>query len=197
MCLLPGSTYRRLNSFMSRPTITEQQITGIIQEVIANARQREENYLSRAAALNPAQKEPVRAFFPQRLLDDVRVLELKIERVPNPAFQERAQKRGYRLMLDFQHMADITHPRLIVLQQKPTSRLLFHALVHVVQYEILGFERYLELYVRAFIANESYTSVPLEVQAFQLDQRFTANPDRVFSVEDEVRRWAAAGKYSG
>ena len=182
---------------MARPTITEEQVTGIIQEVIANARQREADYLSRAAPLTPAQKEAVRAFFPQRLLDEVRVLELKKERVPNPAFQERAQKRGYRLMLDFQHMADITHPRLIVLQQKPTSRLLFHALVHVVQYEILGLECYLELYVRAFIRSESYTSVPLEVQAFQLDQRFTENPDRVFSVEDEVRRWAEAGKYSG
>jgi hypothetical protein len=177
--------------------ITEEQIAEIICEVIDNARQREEDYLARAAFLTSAQKEAVRAFFPQRLLDGVRVLELKKERVPNPAFQERAQKRGYRLMLDFQHMADITHPRLIILQQKPTSRLLFHALVHVVQYDILGLERYLELYVRAFVSNESYTSVPLEVQAFQLDQRFTENPDRVFSVEDEVRSWAEAGKYSG
>lgn len=98
-------------------------------------------------------------------------------------------------MLDFRHMPHISHPQLIIFQEKISPRLLFHALVHVVQYAVLGLETYLELYVRAFTHIGSYASVPLEVQAFRLDQRYTENPSSVFSVEDEVRQWADQGKY--
>ncbi|HEY6349691.1 MAG TPA: hypothetical protein VI636_09800 [Candidatus Angelobacter sp.] len=93
-------------------------------------------------------------------------------------------------------MAEIAHPRLIIFQEKPSPRLLFHALVHVMQYQVLGLERYLELYVRAFINTGLYTSVPLEVQAFRLDHRYTQDPHSTFSVRSEVEGWVEAGKYS-
>ena len=175
--------------------ISEDELAATITEVIENARKREETYLPRGVLLSPEQKHYVRGFFPDRLLDAVKVLELEDERVPNPPYQERARKRGYRLMLDFAHMAEITHPRLIIFQEQMTPRQLFHALVHVLQYEVLGRERYLELYVRAFVQTGSYTSVPMEMQAFNMDERFTEDPDKVFSVEAEVRAWATAGKY--
>ncbi len=175
--------------------ISEEELATTIREVVENARKREQTYLPRGISLSPAQKHYVRGFFPDRLLESVRVLELEDERVPNPPFQERARKRGYRLMLDFSHMAEITHPQLIIFQEKPASRLLFHALVHVMQYEVLGCERYLELYVRAFVQTGSYTNVPMEMQAFNMDERFTEDPTKAFSVEAEVRAWAEAGKY--
>lgn len=175
--------------------ISEDELAATITEVIVNARKREETYLPRGVGLSSEQREHVRGFFPDLLLDAVKVLELEDERVPNPPFQERARRRGYRLMLDFAHMAEITHPRLIIFQEKMTPRLLFHALVHVMQYEVLGRERYLELYVRAFVHTGSYTSVPMEMQAFNLDERFTEDPNKTFSVEAEVRAWAMAGKY--
>ena len=175
--------------------LTEQQLTDLIREVIENARRREAMYLPRALPLSPQQKQLVANFFPERLLDEVRILELKDEHLPNPPFQQRAGKGGYRMMLDFTHKAQIAHPRLIIFQQELTPRLLFHALVHVMQYAILGLERYLDLYVRAFSQSGSYTNVPMEVQAFGLDQRFTEQPDRVFSAEGEVRGWADNGKY--
>ena len=175
--------------------ISEDELAATVQEVIENARKREETYLRRGIHLSPAEKHHVRGFFPDRLLDAVKVLELEDERVSNPPFQERARRRGYRLMLDFAHMAEITHPRLIIFQEKMTPRLLFHALVHVLQYEVLGRERYLELYVRAFVQTGSYTSVPMEMQAFNMDERFTEDPDKSFDVEAEVRAWAATGKY--
>ena len=108
---------------------TDQQLTEIVQEVIANARQRQETYLQRAAPLNPIQHEALRAFFPPGVLEVVRILELKNEHLPNPAYQKRAQTRGYRLMLDFRHMPDITHPQLVIFQEKLSLRLLFHAMV--------------------------------------------------------------------
>lgn len=174
---------------------TEQELAAILREVIANVRKREQTYLPRAMPLSEAQKSAMQPFFPRSVLEEVRVLELKEERVPNPSYHERAARRGYRLMLDFRHMPHISHPQLIIFQEKISPRLLFHALVHVVQYAVLGLETYLELYVRAFTHIGSYASVPLEVQAFRLDQRYTENPSSVFSVEDEVRQWADQGKY--
>lgn len=175
--------------------LTGEPLAETIREVVENARRREETYLPRAVSLTSLQKQWMSGFFPQSLLDDIKVLELGRERVPNPPFQERARHRGFDRMLDFSHMSEIAHPRLIIFQDKMTPRLLFHGLVHVVQYAVLGREGYLDLYVRAFEATAAYTSVPMEVQAFRLDQRYTEDPSRVFSVEAEVRGWATMGKY--
>jgi hypothetical protein len=176
--------------------ITDQELQQTIADVISNARQREELYLPRSAALTKPQKEAMRPFYSPRILDEVQILELKDERVANPGYHARAAKRGYRMMLDFPHRAVIAHPRLILLQEKLSLRLLFHGLVHVVQYAVLGQERYLDLYVRAFVQTGNYTSVPLEMQAFQLDHRYTDDPGNPFSVEDEVRKWSDDGSYT-
>lgn len=177
-------------------SLTEQQVNEIIQEVIANLRERQASYLLRAIPLSSAQRASVQGFFPEQLLNEVRVLELRNERVPNPAFQKRAQMRGYRMMLDFSHMAAIIHPQLIIFQEEPYPRVLFHSLVHVVQYAILGLERYLELYVRAFVKTGNYASVPLEAQAFHLARRYTEYPNRIFSVKAEVENWIEDGRYN-
>src|SRR5690348_11904395 len=126
--------------------LTGEQLVETIREVVENARRREETYLPRAAPLTLEQKQWMRAFFPQSLLDGVKVLSHERDRVPNPPYQGRARQRGFSLMLDFSHMAEITHPRLIIFQEKVTPRLLFHSLVHVMQYAVLGRERYLDLY---------------------------------------------------
>ncbi|HET9839730.1 MAG TPA: hypothetical protein VFR84_16000 [Candidatus Angelobacter sp.] len=176
--------------------ITDPELEQIIAEVISHAHHREETYLPRSVPLTPAQKEALRPYFSRELLDRVRVLELENERVANPGYYARAEKRGYKLMLNFTHKAVIAHPQLLIFQDKLSLRLLFHGLVHVAQYSALGRERYLGLYVRAFIHTGSYTSVPLEMQAFQLDNRYTEDPGAPFSVEDEVRKWSQAENYA-
>lgn len=176
--------------------ISDGELEQIVSEVIAAARRREEIYLPRSTPLNAAQKEAMRPFFSRALLSQVRVLELLDERVPNPAYQARAEKRGHKLMLNFTHKAVIAHPQLLIFQEKLSLRLLFHGLVRVAQYSLLGQERYLELYVRAFVQTGSYMSVPFEVQAFQLDQRYAEDPGSPFSVEAEVRKWSDSDSYS-
>jgi hypothetical protein len=46
--------------------------------------------------------------------------------------------------------------------------------------------------------NESglWMVVPYEEQAYQLDARYTRDPLSAFSVEDEVRAWAASGRFN-
>jgi hypothetical protein len=176
--------------------ITDQELQQAIADVISNARHREEIYLPRSTSLTATQREAMRPFYTSGILDRVQILELKDERVANPGYHARAAKRGYKLMLDFPHKAVIAHPRLIIFQEKLSLRLLFHGLVHVAQYEVLGQERYLDLYVRAFVQTGNYTSVPLEMQAYQLDNRFMEDPGNPFSVENEVRKWSGAGSFT-
>ena len=74
------------------------------------------------------------------------------------------------------------------------DRLLFHELVHLMQYELLGVEEYMEGYVDSWAENgRRYRDIPHEEQAFELAARFWSG-DEPFSVEAEVRsRFAIAG----
>ena len=75
-----------------------------------------------------------------------------------------------------------------------SNGLLFHELVHVEQHRQLGIPRFSDLYVRGFLNGGSYEAIPLEVNAYTLGGRFESDPQRLFSVDDEVRRWAAEGR---
>jgi hypothetical protein len=64
----------------------------------------------------------------------------------------------------------------------------------VEQYRQLGIPRFSELYGRGFLNGGSYEAIPLEVNAYTPGGRFESDPRRTFSVEDEVRKWAAEGR---
>ena len=68
-----------------------------------------------------------------------------------------------------------------------TAALLFHELVHAVQYKHLGLAGFAERYVRGFLTGGSYEEIPLEKQAYSLEDKFVRSPSIVFSVEDDVR----------
>jgi hypothetical protein len=67
--------------------------------------------------------------------------------------------------------------------------------VHSVQIEVLGLERYAELWVHGFLKTRTHFTVPLEVQAFSLASKFLRPVPERFSVEDQIREWVAAGRY--
>jgi hypothetical protein len=69
-------------------------------------------------------------------------------------------------------MASVTHVDVIVFNERIEARPLFHGVVHEAQIEILGFERYVELYVRGFVKNLSWLAIPREDQAYTLHARF-------------------------
>jgi len=45
------------------------------------------------------------------------------------------------------------------------------------------------------VSTRSWINIPLEAQAFKLEERFAVSPLEIFSVEEEVRLWASAGRY--
>ncbi|WP_333653791.1 hypothetical protein [Dissulfurispira sp.] len=61
----------------------------------------------------------------------------------------------------------------------------FHELVHVVQWDYLGIEKFLLAYALGLI-NHGYVNSPLEVMAYGLQQYFIQNPG-LFAVEDIIR----------
>jgi hypothetical protein len=67
--------------------------------------------------------------------------------------------------------------------------LLFHELVHIVQYRLLGARGFVHAYLAGWLnAGRSYLDNPLEIMAFDLQDRFDASPERSLDVEQEVLR---------
>ena len=136
-------------------------------------------------------------FFPASWLDSTRVVVLSGQRVMNPPFYGDLIKMGFDpiTLPDFKRMNAITFLDTVVSHASFTERLLFHELVHVVQYEKLGLPKFTAKYVRGFLSGGSYESIPLERNAYELDARFAAAPAKPFSVEAEVEDWIRAGKF--
>jgi len=133
-------------------------------------------------------------FFSAQLLDSARIVVLQGERVANPEFYPMLRSLGFNNLPDQSTMGAITFSEVVVSHVPFTNGLLFHELVHVEQYRQLGVQRFSELYVRGFLNGGSYGAIPLEVNAYTLGGRFESNSNHAFSVEDEVRGWAAQGK---
>lgn len=92
-------------------------------------------------------------------------------------------------------MAAITFVHIVVSYAPFTDRLLFHELVHVVQYERLGLPEFVAKYVGGFLSGGSYEAIPLEMNAYELEARFATAPARSFSVVDKVQKWIDAVRF--
>jgi hypothetical protein len=92
-------------------------------------------------------------------------------------------------------MTAITFVDTVVSHEAFTANLLFHELVHVVQYAKLGLKEFAAKYVRGFLNGGSYEAIPLEMNAYELDARFAAAPQKAFSVVGEVQQWIDHGRF--
>lgn len=69
--------------------------------------------------------------------------------------------------------------------------LLFHELVHVVQFHQFGIEGFVRRYIEGWVDHHhAYKRIPLEKQAFDLEARFRRNPKRPVAVDTLVHRLA-------
>jgi hypothetical protein len=134
------------------------------------------------------------AFFPADLLHRARIA-TPAQPLRPPGIQKLATMFGMETLLTPDATAAITFNNVIAHYNPLSLRTLFHELVHVEQYKQLGVRGFARLYVRAFLRTGAYERIPLEVHAYELDERYAANPALRFSVRDEVRRWIAEGTY--
>jgi len=167
------------------------QVSGLVSQYISTQR---EKYAPRAIPLSAHQQAALKGFFSPQVLDGTRLLVLKGERVGNPDFYPMLRRLGFNNLPDQSTMGAITFCDVVVSHEPFSNGLLFHELVHVEQYRQLGIPRFSELYVLGFLNGGSYEAIPLEVNAYSLEDRFRSAPRRMFSVEDEVGRWHTEGR---
>lgn len=173
------------------------QIEWVIKQVTAYIDRQRQTYGRRAMPLDQSQQTTMQPFFPAFTLESARVVVLTGEQVSNPPFYTELVKMGFEagLLPNFAHMAAITFVDTVVSHEPFRDRLLFHELVHVVQYEKLGLAEFAAKYVRGFLNGGSYDAIPLERNAYELDGRFTAEQTKAFSAADEVQTWIDAGRF--
>ena len=165
------------------------QLASMVEDYISSSRKK---YAPQAVPLTEAQRTAMQPFFPAEILDSVRLCVLRGSRVPNPSMYTMARMMGITDLPDFSDMAAITFVDVVVSHEEFTNDLLFHELVHTVQYVQLGIKEFARRYVQGFIDGGSYEEIPLEKNAYDLEGRYSQNPQLTFSVADEVQRWSTS-----
>ena len=173
---------------------TAEQIAQAVEWLSTYLRAQREHYLPVAGPLSNRYKASMWPYFSSTLLDHIRVAELNGARVAIPEFFTQIRALGFEPP-QISHMDSLTFLDVIAFNEQLTEQALFHALVHTIQIQVLGMERYAELWVTSFIKTRAHFTVPLEVHAFSLASKFLRPTPERFSVEDQVRRWVADGRY--
>jgi hypothetical protein len=174
------------NSPLSR--ITPAQIAtaaGLVAQYIQAQRAK---YQPLARGMSTVLRRRVEGFFADELLENAAVCVLAKDRVEDPPFYPYLTGLGFTNLPAFSGMA-ITFVDVVVTYEKLNRSVLFHELVHTVQYRHLGVANFARLYVQGLVQGGSYEFIPLERHARELEQRFVLHPSGIFSVETEVRRW--------
>ncbi len=182
---------------MPFPSLAEAQIEWIIQQVATYIERQRLKYARRAVPLDLNQTAIMRPFFPSSTLGSAQAVVLTEERVTNPPFYAELTRLGFEAgsLPNFSEMSAITFVDTVISLEPFNDRLLFHELVHVVQYEKLGLRGFAAKYVTGFLSGGSYEAIPLEMNAYALDERFAAARGKAFSVEPEVQAWIQAGRF--
>ncbi|MGB6385152.1 MAG: hypothetical protein WBD25_03645 [Terriglobales bacterium] len=175
--------------------LDEKLIVQGIQYLSSYLRDQRDRHLPSAAPLSKHQQARMSAYFSADLLDHVRTVELHGARISNPPFYAEAKALGILNLPDIPHMKSVTFLDVLVFNDVITERSLFHALVHAVQFQVLGLEHYAELFVRSFVNTRFHFLVPVEEHAFSLESKFARPSAETFSVEDQVRQWVKQRRY--
>lgn len=137
-------------------------------------------------------RRELQAAFNTGTLDAVRIAEVPV--FDNPSFYAELDLGGGVQLLNFQQMAGITFGDTIAISPgrmahgETLASLLFHELVHVVQYDALGINEFIRRYVLGWAAaGFDYYQIPFERDAYELQATFDAN-GALADVEPEVVR---------
>jgi len=178
----------------SSPQPSSEQIEQAVEWLASFLRAQREHYLPAARSIGSQHRASMLPYFSSALFDRIRIVELHGARIPVPEFFAQARALGFEPP-EISHMDSLTFIDVVVFNEQLTERSLFHAFVHATQIQVLGLERYAELWVRSFIKTRAHFTVPLEVHAFSLASKFLRPTPERFSVEDQVLRWVEDARY--
>jgi hypothetical protein len=154
-------------------------------------------HLPGARPLTDAERRALSAHFAKETLAQARVA--RVERVPSPPFFGGILKQlefiGKRVHLNFSAAAGITFGECVLTVDPGVPiDLLFHEMVHVEQYRILGMKEFARAYVQGIVDSDfMYDKIPLEAIAFALTARFSAG--EAVNVSAELPGWLREQRY--
>jgi hypothetical protein len=163
--------------------ISAAQVKALTDLVAGYISDQRSHFHGKARPIQSDQLNSLRRFFPKDILNEVRVVR---GRASEPPFYPQLRALGIHNAPPFSDMAGITFQDVIVHAESLPTSLLFHELVHALQYKHLGLHGFAERYVRGFLTSGSYEEIPLEKQAYDLEHRFVRDPSTSFSVESDV-----------
>ena len=178
----------------SQPLKNGQMATAI-DCVSMYLRQQRDHYHHQGEPLSDHYKARMWPYFSAELLDQIRIVELRGERVPTPSFYAEARAQGFENLPEVTHMESLTFIDVVVFNEAISERALFHALVHAVQFLVMGVDDYTERFVKSFLRTRAHFTVPLEAHAFALTSKFMQPEPQPFSVDEHVTRWLDDNRY--
>jgi hypothetical protein len=172
---------------------SEEEIVDYSALIATFIRSQRDSYVERASLLPQSQIDQFSPFFNAGLLKNTRFFHKNDGPIEDPVFLKELNDRGIYFSLD--HLRAITFMDVIVSYEELKPQVQFHELVHVVQYQKLGLKQFVHKYLQGFLATGDYESIPLEKNAYSLDQTYSQKPDKPFSVEQEVQNWINGNKF--
>lgn len=149
-------------------------------------------HLANVRPLSSQEKSRLGRYFEERILDKAQVA--CVDRISNPKFYDDLANSGIPIPLDFSSAVGLTLADCILIRRElcshPPSLIstIFHELVHVVQIDILGLRKHIELYADSLMQGDyQYHSVIFEKQAYDLSDKFVRERPR-FSVSEIVKK---------
>ena len=149
-------------------------------------------HLPHARELSDLERARFGEYFDKKIFNLTRIA--KVDRVSNPEFYGDLVRSGMPIPMNFTQAIGFTLIDCVLIRETLFDNssafisTLFHEMVHVVQFDILGPERMIELYTDFLIEGEyQYHSVPFERQAYALTDRFVME-ESSFPVRKIVER---------
>ena len=184
--------HRRLNLHSAVPTPAVRQAAVWI-------RTQRERLRPRARPLSAAERAAFAPHLPAIVLRSARII--VVPSVTRPPAAGAPRDLRLNRLLDFADLQAITFADTIAMSRagmpppEQVMPLLFHELVHVVQYRQLGVVRFVRRYLEGWAASgHDYGRIPLERQAFDLEKRLARRPHRSIPVDTLVRQLAGSDR---
>lgn len=148
-------------------------------------------YCDSARFLSDEEKLQISDFFRAEILEKAKIQFVPL--IENPPFYSMIPVQLRAGLINFDARQGITFVDTILIAQKyqlsqyQMRLLIFHELVHVVQYELLGLRTFVEKYVNGWAQNGfNYNNIPLEQHAYKLQRKYEQSHGTLFSVATEV-----------
>jgi hypothetical protein len=179
----------------SAAKLNEEQAHEISISIASYIQEQRNRYFPSGTPLSAQSKAIMQPFFSLSLLSHVRTAELRGDSLADPPFYSKVRELGFTNLPSFEELKPLTFLDVMVSNRRIADNALFHALVHAVQFQMLGLQRYVNLLVRGFLRTHAHFAVPLEAHAFAMTSKFDRDSSASFSVEEQVRLWMKEGRY--